>query len=218
MTDNKKTLNYTVQKVYNELKLRKDKTMKKILYILFVGLFLSTGLAYTYEVYTYSSSKNLKNNESILIAEEGGMDSLYLTDSSNATIIGTSTLSEGFGGIWFLSLSGNSNLDMFGGEVHQLTMNNYANAELRGGVIESIYSYQIVPDPHITLYYSGTIPTVQTIGGFNYLVGNWGNGDPFSIYLHDTGYNAYGNFEFILIPEPATLFLIAFGGLLLRRR
>ncbi len=191
---------------------------KTILYILFVCLFDSTGLAYTYEIYTYSPSDILYAGESILFADEGGMDGLTLYYNSSATIEDTSTLKEGEGGIWQINLANNSHLDMFGGQVHEIDLSDNATAILKGGLIESIYSYQIVPDPHITLYYSGNLPTVQKISGFNYLVGNWGNGDPFSIYLHNTGYNVYGNFNFILIPEPVSLALLAFGGLMIRKK
>jgi hypothetical protein len=191
---------------------------KTNLYILFICLFASMGWAYTYEVYTYSSSKTLYTSESILFANEGGMDKLTLTINSSATIKGTSTLKEGEGGIWQIILANDSYLDMLGGEIHEIDISHNATAILKGGLIEAIYSYQIVPEPHIALYYSGTLPTVQTISGFNYLVGNWGNGEPFSIYLHDTGYDVYGNFEFILVPEPVAMLLLGLGGLLLRRR
>ena len=205
--------------------------MRKIaLYIVFVCLFVSSSLAtYTYEIYTYSSNIVLDGNESVLVADEGGMDSLNLDSQSSATIIGTSLLGDGTGGIWHISMAANSSLDFQNGEVHLLSLHNDATATLTGGLIESIYSYQNttttegdppqeVPNPHITLYYSGDIPAVQEINSFNYLVGNWGDGTGFSIYLHDTGYDAYANFDFILIPEPATLLLIGLGGFLIRRK
>jgi hypothetical protein len=191
---------------------------KTIFYILFICLFVSTGLAYTYEIYTYGGSKNLTDNESILFADEGGMDNLILENYSTATIEMTSVLVEGSGGIWEIDLVNNSSLIMFDGQVNIIDISGSATATLYGGLIQSIYSYQIVPDPHITLYYSGNLPTVQKISGYDFLVGQWSNGDPFSIYLHDTGYNVYGNFNFILIPEPITLALIAFGGLLIRKK
>ena len=107
---------------------------------------------------------------------------------------------------------------MSGGQVGTIVFNNNATAILTGGLIEAIYSYQIVTNPHITLYYSGDLPTVQKLGGFDYLVGNWGDGTDFNIYLHNTGYDTYGNFEFILIPEPVTFLLLGLGGLLIRRK
>ncbi len=211
-------LTYTNEKRYNILKLRKDAKMKKVFYILFVCVFVSTGLAYTYEIYTYSPSDILYTGESILFDDEGGMNELTLFNDSSADIHGTSDLKEGFGGIWHIRLAGSSNLYMTGGQVHEIDFNNNAKAILYGGLIESIYSYQSTGNPHIKLYYSGDLPTVQEIEGLDFLVGNWGNGDPFSIYLHDTGYDAYGNFEFILVPEPLSIMLLGLGGLLLRRR
>jgi hypothetical protein len=42
------------------------------------------------------------------------------------------------------------------------------------------------------------------------------DGTDFNIYLHDTGYDTLGNIQFI--PEPATIFLVTIGGVLLRRK
>jgi len=167
---------------------------KTTFYILLAGLFASTGLAYTYEVYTYGDNKTLYDGESILVDLQGGMDRLTLNVDSTAIILGSSAIEQGLGGIWEIRLGYTSNLYMVGGEVNMLNIGNEATAILKGGLIQSIYSYQIVPDPHITLYHSGAVPTKQNIGGFDFLVGQWGNGDPFSIYLHNTGYDVYGNF------------------------
>ena len=107
-----------------------------------------------------------------------------------------------------------------------------ATAFLSGGLIQQIWSGQYawewdydvdppaqVPNPHITIIYSGDLPTVTA----NVLTGLWGNGDPFSIYLSDVpeGYGfspAIENIQFELIPEPATFGLFGLGCLLMRRK
>lgn len=204
---------------------------KATLHIMFSCLFISPALAsYTYEVYTYGEGETLIGTERILIDQQGGMDRLTLTQDSTGTILGTSTLGSGTGGIWRIELGDESRLDFSGGQAHQLDLNVNATAILSGGLIEEIWSYevayqyndsdppQLVANPHITIIYSGELPTVDVS---NVLTGLWGNGDPFSIYLSDVpegyGYSpAIENIQFI--PEPAALLLFGLGGILLRRK
>ncbi len=152
---------------------------------------------------------------------------------SSAIVQNTSTLNQGFGGLWEAQLFDNSSLEFSGGQLGHLSLFTNATVTLSGGRIDNIYSYQIawgwdyrvdpaewVPNPHITIIYSGELPTLDAN---NYLTGLWGNGDPFSIYLSDApegyGYSpAIENIQFQLIPEPATLLLLSLGGLLLRRK
>ena len=197
--------------------------MKKATYILFVCLFVSTGLAYTYEVYTYGPSKNLIGNESILFSDEGGMDSLYLTDSCIARVEGTSALEEFFGGIWLISLAGTGHLDFLGGEVHQLDMNSYATATLKGGRIDEIWTYQGTGYPYIDLYcrsWNYNTTTKMLTGIWNTDNNNDGQWDPFSIELVDVqDYTpTFDNINIIEIPEPMTILLLGFGSLLIRKK
>jgi hypothetical protein len=216
------------EKRYNTLKLRKDETMKKtILYILFVCLFICPTYATYYEITTniYTPGLTLQTGDSLYMTN-GGFDSLTLRGYSTAIIEGTAALEEGAGGIWYLGIADNSHLEMSGGQVNQLTMNNNATARLTGGLIQQIWSYQYTGTfgPHITLVYSGELSTIQTIYGLPHLVGQWGNGDPFAIYLSEVPANNYGydpaitNIRFELIPEPASLALLALGSLLIRKR
>jgi hypothetical protein len=204
--------------------------MKKIsLYISFVCLFVCPTYATHYEITTniYTPSLTLQTGDSLYMTN-GGFDSLTLFGTSTAIIKGTSALEEFSGGVWYLSLANSSHLDMSGGQVNQLVMNNYATAELHGGLIQQIWSYQwvpytgghgqpAVPNPNIKLYYSGELPTLNA---GNILTGLWGNGEPFSICLHDVpGYDpVIQNIQFILVPEPAGLFLLGLGGLLVCRK
>ena len=217
--------------MYNKLKLQKgDFTMKKpILYILFVCLFVHIVRAsYTYEIYAYSfENKHLFNEESILINQQGGMDYLFLNNSSSAMVQGTSIFEQGVGGIGHIFLYDSSSLVMSDGELVTLAINSNATAILTGGWIYQIQSFQIaatvipgippqvIPNPHITIECLDHFYDTNT----KLLTGHWfDDGTAFSIQLVDVqGYSpAIQNIQFI--PEPVSLLLLGFGGLLLRQR
>lgn len=157
---------------------------------------------------------------------DGGFDNLILHGDSFATIDGTSGLLEGSGGIWYLDLSNDSNLNMSGGQVHEIAIINNATAYLSGGLIQQIWSQQIawrqagnppVPvwNPHITIECLDHFYNTNT----KLLTGHWlDDGTAFSIQLIDVqGYSpAIQNIQFI--PEPVSLFLLGLGGLFLRQR
>jgi hypothetical protein len=141
--------------------------------------------------------------------------------------MGTSPLNEFAGGIWSVTMGGNSQLAFQGGQAHNVSVHTSAVALFSGGRIDNIYSYQsawaiesqppvIVPNPHI-----------EIIGrDWNYdsftkiLTGSWQDFSTFRIQLHDMqGYSpAIENIRFTIIPEPMSLTLLALGGLLIRRR
>lgn len=207
--------------------------MKSIdsLALLLCLLSCSVMASYTYEVTEgYVEIPSLNSSESLFMTG-GGTGSFDMRDSSSAFIQGTSPLEQGVGGIWYITQLGESYLEFSGGEMNWLTIASSATCILRGGKIDNISSTQDawewdygvdppeqVPNPHITIIYSGDLPTVDAS---NVLTGLWGNGAPFSIYLSDApegyGYSpAIENIQFI--PEPATLLLMGAGELLLRRK
>lgn len=201
---------------------------KSILYIMLAHSVISASFAaYTHTITEYQSLPHLFGTESMLITGRGGGPYTALFDNSSLTVENTSILEDGVGGVWQISLGESSSLNMLGGQVNEIDFHGEATATLIGGLIQQIWSHQTplkwdnynqqwVPNPHIKLYYSGDLPTQQNIGGYNYLVGAWGDGTGFQIYLPDTGYHPYDNFEFI--PEPTTMLLLGLGGWLLRQK
>ena len=196
-----------------------------IIYILFTCLLAPMSFATYYEITTdtYTPGLTLQAGDSLYMTDGGFGDLNLLAQDITATIEGTSALVEGSGGIWYLNCSSNCHLELSGGQIHHLNMNNDATARLTGGYIQQIWSYQYTSSgPHITIVYSGDLPTFNETT--DVLTGLWGSGDPFSIYLSDVPASTYGyspaihNIQFELIPEPTTLALLGLGSLLIRKK
>ena len=112
--------------------------------------------------------------------------------------------------------------------MHTLDLGGDATVLLSGGLIEQLTSKQNawkwdydvdppakVPNPHITIIYSGDLPTLDEN---NILTGLWADGSAFSIQLIDVdGYSPVID-DIHFIPEPKALALFGLGSLLLRRK
>ena len=151
--------------------------------------------------------------------------------SSSITIIRTSTpLISNSSGVYSIWILDNSELTIESGAIGGISLSNNTTAVLSGGSISHISSYQDVEwwdgEPfgqHIEI-----ICISYDLNASNLLTGVWGvdiNGDneydTFAIQLHDqAGYDpVITNIDFTIVnPEPATLFLLSLGGLILRKK
>ena len=165
---------------------------------------------------TYEGSITL-NDQSLLVTG-GGTNQIWARISSYVEVQNTaSPLQLGVAGIYTLALDDSSTMNFFGGEIGGFHIYENAEATFSGGQIYHMTGHQSTNVmKHITIVYSGDLPTWSS--ATNILSGLWGNGDPFSIQLHDvSGYDTtYSNINFI--PEPTALALLGLGGLLIRRR
>jgi len=187
--------------------------------ILLLCLISTTFAAYDYVIEDGDDFGDLTlNNYETLLMTGGEGHHLNLSYWSQATIQNTDPLiSEHNGGIWILNMYSHSVMNFSGGEVHELDIGNDATATLSGGLIERIYSYQVVaPDPHIEIIcrdYSWDTLT-------NILTGTWVDDTTFNIHLYDHApYDpTIENIKFTIVPEPFSLLLLAVGGTILTRR
>jgi len=175
-----------------------------------------------------------------LLMTGGEGHNLSLLGWSSATIENTAPLiDEDTGGIWAVDTTsysifnfnggeinsieayGDSTVNMTGGTLTSLRMDNESQAYLEGGLIENLASDQTLV---------GGLPWEEALihifcldylydSPSNLLTGHWGDNSAFSINLIDIGaIPTYDYIEFHIIPEPATLYIFALGGLLLRRQ
>jgi len=192
----------------------------KCLVMLLMGLSLPALAGYTYEVNDgdWFGAKTLTGTQSMLVTGGGG-DALTLFGYSQAEIKNTSPLVEGYGGIWQITAADYSHTVITGGEIHTLLIGIYATAQISGGRIDQIRSSYALPDasrivltcnPGYLLSYTNSVVTG--------ISGTWQDGTEFNIYFDNPAGSSTVFSNMTIIPEPATMLLLAVGGLLLRRK
>jgi hypothetical protein len=167
----------------------------------------------------------------LIVKNGGGASLLEMQNTSRLEVQSTSPLGY-LGGIDDIRLKHNSHLDYYGGQTEELSMRNDATANLYGGRIDYISSFQTVPDVfvgydeqgrpifeklrHIEMFVREYAYNPATL----HLTGTWGDWTTFDIkLLNQAGYApVIDNIKFMIIPEPASLVLFALGGLLMRKR
>lgn len=190
------------------------------------------------EYYNYHPENN--DGDNLFLAPY--THSVYLEDSSMLNYYGAdlhsilcdhqSTLNY-FDGMASLSLSGNSNIYITGGNIAGISYNDdfpfprcSSHLSISGGTfsgmvslidesVADIFGYGFVYDPD---GWVNDDPRFRGKEGGE-LRGYWANGDPFTIKFVDTfGNHSYSHITLYEIPEPTTLSLLALGAIFMKRR
>jgi len=219
--------------------------MKKIIITVLVVFTVWAGVVQA-AIYNIGPGDNFGNLTLVdydsLFMTGGEGHNLSLGDWSSATIENTAPLIDQYtGGIWQVTPNGysvfnfnggeinsvetwwDSTVNMTGGALTTLVTNSESTAYISGGQIDTLTSNQSLFFDPLDEQFHGRIHIYCLDWGYDpvgsLLTGTWEDSSTFNVNLIDGIYDpTFDNLEFHIIPEPATLFIFALGGLLLRRR
>ena len=162
----------------------------------------------------------------LLMVDGGGANMLSILYSARLEVQSTSKpINEDFntGGIWDIVLYGSSRMDYYAGWTDELTVRSNAIANLYGGNINGISSFQYAATDHINIYalpgWSWMLDGNQKKVG---ITGQWWDSTPFDIDFtangESFGYDPVWMNINVIIPEPTTVLLLALGGFQILRK
>lgn len=202
----------------------------KIISFLFLACFALTSAGYEDGLIGPGEYEGSIDWESgLLVVNGGGADRIRVLQSARLDVWSTSLFVPGYGGIWDIVLRKNSLMNYYGGETEELTIYDNATANIYGGRIDAITSFQNVfwmygepTGQHINLYcqtgWSWLTDGAQNKVG---ITGLWMDNTPFTIQFQDRtslGFDpVWANIN-VIVPEPASIMLLALGGLLIKKR
>jgi len=187
------------------------KTILMLLLVLSVSAFayLNSG---TQNIYTGETfGQFFVSNDAAVNVYGGQIDAFYMGNSSILNVYGGTVNA-------YASLSDNSTANILGGVVERIMAGGNSNVTLSGGQINTLESKYNSADPqHIRLICQSNYLLAYTGTAITGISGMWCDGTAFNIHL-STNYGTTISSNITIIPEPATLFLIGLGSLLVRRK
>jgi hypothetical protein len=155
-----------------------------------------------------------------LIVDGGGAISIEMRKYSQLEVQSTSTPLGLGGGIQYIGLLNNSHLNYYDGETFNIMLYGYATADLYGGRIDYLTSFQYATTTHVNIY---ALPGWSWISNdrMEGIQGQWWNGSPFRILFdneEDFDITPVWTTVNVITPEPASLLLMTVGILLIRKR
>lgn len=204
---------------------------RAIAYVLLFALFVPTTYAgYDRVISNGEYVYGLDWGSGSLLVDGGGGDRIEVLNYAQIEVRSTSMpLGLDKGGIMDITLKNFSQLSYFGGLTGNLIIRQNSIADLHGGQIDYITSFQNVfwmygepTGQHINLYcqtgWSWLTDGAQNKVG---ITGLWMDNTPFTIQFQDRtslGFDpVWANIN-VIVPEPASIMLLALGGLLIKKR
>ncbi|MDP6044813.1 MAG: PEP-CTERM sorting domain-containing protein [Phycisphaerae bacterium] len=166
-------------------------------------------------------------NTSTAHMSDGQVTMFFAHDTCNAYMSGgnaqhfraygaaTAYLSNGEAGGFYAVETGTAY--MSGGQANNIYAHESGTMYVSGGQANSLYAYNLSKTTFIAQEFSlGTGLSVDgnRLRGTGSLSGRWLDGEPWTIYIRNNNADA----TVLLTPEPATLSLLALGGLMILRR
>ncbi len=172
----------------------------------------------------YEYGVKWSNYQTPLIVDGGGADQISVRDNGRLIVKSTSmplSLSHPGGGVYDILLFNNAQLEYLNGVTQLISVRtDNATTILKGGSINEIASYQYGTTENIHIYAQDDWSWIDG-NPLKGIQGNWlADGSPFYIEFinrTDIGFNpVYMNVK--VIPEPATVFLLGVGSLIVGKR